>query len=108
MRRIETDGIRRMDRPAFRKAAVREAIEKAKPSRVSLYQATQAAVDDRFDELTADGSARWEHSPETDDVLDSLGRLASGPFARLPAQEGMAEVRKASWASPGLIARLSS
>ena len=104
MRRIETKGVRTSKGPALR----REAIEKAQPSKVSLYEATQAAVDDRLNELTADGSPRTDHSPATDDVLDSLARLASGPFARLPAQEAMAEVRSASWSSPGLIARLST
>ncbi len=103
MRRIEAKGVRRDSRPYHRDVEIRAAIEKAKPSKVSLYEATQAAVDDRLDELTADGSARWEHSPETDDVLDTLGRLASGPFARLPAGEGMAESRKAAQQSPGLV-----
>ncbi len=100
MRRIEHTGVVRHDQ------RVNLSIEKADESsgrQLTLFEATQAAIDDRLNELTADGSARTDHSPETDDVLDTLGRLASGPFARYPAREGMAEVRKAAQLSPGLV-----
>ena len=100
MRRIANTGLVRHDQ---RVDLVVKDSDESSGRQLTLFEAAQVAIDDRFDELCADGSARTDHTPETDDVLDTLGRLASGPFARYPAREGMAAVRKAAPQSPGLV-----
>ena len=101
MRRIANDGLVRHDQRVD--LVIEKDSDESSGRQLTLFEATQAAIEDRFGELTADGSPRTDHSSETDDVLDTLGRLASGPFARYPAREGMAEVRKAAQLSPGLV-----
>ena len=54
MRRIDHTGLVRFDQ---RLAIVEKDAEEPKPSKVTLYEATQVAIDDRLNELTADGTA---------------------------------------------------
>ena len=108
MRRIESKGIRRSSRPALRKVLPRSEGDATPPfRRVSLFEAVQGAVSVRLDELSGDGSSRTSHTVESDPVLDSLARIASGPFSQYKVDEGMAALRRASAMHPNLVGRLT-